>query len=242
MKWLNSNSMITRPGTCTISIGNGCKYKRGIPGGKQPTALSVVGLTGSFESSTARGPKDGLVALNLCSARGVMGGSSLLKPQDKYRVVGEPLTFQTPERFGVSEDFAASAVCPNARDEKARVAARAGNNDPVRSRILIPRSHFQLFPIDRNLCDPHGIGAALGSIAGHGNFVARFQGCRLPTRPNQVVRTGQFALPAIRCTMIVLHIDTDDRVRIYELEICECSIDRNRGRGIVPGLAMMRPE
>ena len=54
-----------------------------MPGGKQPTALSVVGFTGSLESSTARGPKDGLVALNLSSAQGVMGGSSLLKPQDK---------------------------------------------------------------------------------------------------------------------------------------------------------------
>lgn len=89
-------------------------------------------------------------------------------------MVGEPLTFQTPERFGVSpEDFPASAACPNARDEKARVAARAGNKDVLRSRILIPRTHLQFFPIDRNLGDPHGIGAALGSIAGHVYFVAR---------------------------------------------------------------------
>src|ERR1700683_82314 len=93
--------MITRPGTCMISIGNGCRYSRGIPGGKHPTALSVVGFTGSLESSTARGPKDGFVALNRSSAHGVIGGSSLLNPQDKKRVAGDPLMFQTPERSGV---------------------------------------------------------------------------------------------------------------------------------------------
>ena len=31
---------------------------RGVPGGKHPTALTVVGLTGSFESANERGPND----------------------------------------------------------------------------------------------------------------------------------------------------------------------------------------
>ena len=46
-------------------------------------ALSVVGFTGSLESSTARGPNEGLVALNLSSAQGVMGGSSFMKLHEK---------------------------------------------------------------------------------------------------------------------------------------------------------------
>src|SRR5580704_16433122 len=103
-----------------ISNGNGCKYNRGRPGGKHPVALTVVGLTGSFESSTARGPKEGLVALNLSCAQGVMGGSSLLKLHDKYRVAGDPLTLQTPERsVAALGGFVAPSACAKVRDGKA---------------------------------------------------------------------------------------------------------------------------
>jgi len=41
--------------------------------------LPVVGFTGSFESGTALGPKEGLLALKRASAQGVMGRSSLEK-------------------------------------------------------------------------------------------------------------------------------------------------------------------
>src|SRR5579872_3023653 len=71
---------------------------RGTPGGKHPTEFSVVGLTGSLESSNDRGPNDGLVALHLSWAHGVIGGSVALNVQDQYRVCGEPRKFQTPER------------------------------------------------------------------------------------------------------------------------------------------------
>jgi hypothetical protein len=52
---------------------------RGTPGGKHPRAFTVVGLTGSFESSTARGPNDGFVLLKTSRAHAVIGGSSPLK-------------------------------------------------------------------------------------------------------------------------------------------------------------------
>src|SRR5438477_7974528 len=75
---------------------------RGTPGGKHPTEFSVVGFTGSFESSKERGPNDGRVALNFSSAQGVIGGSVALNDQDKYRVAGEDCMFHTPERSGVA--------------------------------------------------------------------------------------------------------------------------------------------
>src|SRR5581483_7117470 len=75
---------------------------RGTPGGKHPTELTVVGFTGSLESSKERGPNEGLVRLNFSCAQGVMGGSVGLKVQDQYRVCGDPFKFQTPERSGVA--------------------------------------------------------------------------------------------------------------------------------------------
>src|SRR5579871_4588288 len=74
---------------------------RGTPGGKQPTEFTVVGFTGSFESSNERGPNEGLVALNFSCAQGVIGGSVALNVHDQYRVCGDPFIFHTPDKSGV---------------------------------------------------------------------------------------------------------------------------------------------
>jgi len=54
-----------------------------------------------------------------------MGGSSLLKVQERYRVAGDPLTFQTPERFGVALLAAAEESCANVKDGNASAATAA---------------------------------------------------------------------------------------------------------------------
>lgn len=99
-------------------------------------ALTVVGFTGSLEASTERGPKEGLVSLNRSSAQGVMGGSSLLKLQDKKRVAGDPLTLQTPDTSGVvAEEDAALVPCANVKDENASEARRVPKDAMLQIRI-----------------------------------------------------------------------------------------------------------
>src|SRR5579864_5107610 len=109
---------------------------RGVPGGKQPTALNEVGFTGSLESLNERGPKEGLVSLNFSWAQAVMGGSSAMNPQERYLVWGLPRKFQTPERSGVAACCAAktpeNASANNHPIHCFRIFNSSGTNPPLR--------------------------------------------------------------------------------------------------------------
>src|SRR5271165_2955361 len=75
---------------------------RGTPGGKHPGAPSLVGYTGSVDSETARGPREGLVARYRSSPHGVIGGIS---PRNVEVIAWRPPACcgsQTPERSGRS--------------------------------------------------------------------------------------------------------------------------------------------
>ena len=86
-------------------------------------ALTVVGFTGSLESSTARGPNDGFAALNRSCAHAVIGGSSPVNAYDRYRVAADELSDQTPAKSGGVRGAAAVCVCARPAAETTATAA-----------------------------------------------------------------------------------------------------------------------
>src|ERR1700674_733219 len=99
---------------------------RGTPGGEQPMELPTVGFTGSFESGTALGPNEGLLALKSASAQGVMGSSSFVKEYSAYaREPGGACCRQTPARSGAAAgacDLAGSAGWAERAEGGGRIA------------------------------------------------------------------------------------------------------------------------
>src|SRR5690348_6033209 len=199
---------------------------RGTPGGKHPTEFNVVGLTGSLESSNERGPNDGLVALNLSCAQGVIGGSVALKVHDQYRVWGEPRKFQTPDRSGVL----AAPCAHNTGAPQTAAAAMIRSFDQLRMFAFLPdsglvvRSRLEHFAVHYGFGDPQRVGAAFRAPTGNRHFVTGLQGVRVPPGANQMVGAGQLALPLLQLAFIVFHVERYDAMRVQEHEV------RNRAR------------
>src|SRR5579883_2977824 len=77
---------------------------RGTPVGAQPTCTASVGLTGSVESVTARGPHEGFVARYCCLPHAVISGTTSLCEINEYpaysRALGGIFGSHMPEKSG----------------------------------------------------------------------------------------------------------------------------------------------
>ena len=66
-----------------------------------------------------------------------------------------------------------------------------------------------------------------------------FKRSRGPAGPNQVIGTGELALPHRGFTFVILHLKIHDGVRIHELKFSERAAHRDGFRGVVARLSMV---